>query len=224
MLTSANGVERSGGPPAGRIPAAAGRPPLRPAIVVIGASTGGPQALVAMLENFGPLLPHVPVCVTLHMPRDLMPVVASHVARRCRVATKVVNERCRLHNGLVCFAPGDSHLDFLRGTEGVEVAPMPATSRGYCKPAIDNMFAGAARVFGARTLGVVLSGMGEDGLAGARVIAQFGGTLLVQDRRSSAVWGMPGAVAKAGLAAAVLPPAAIAGEIGRRFQAGGVAL
>ena len=223
MLTTRNELKAAA--PAGRLATPAGeRVPLRPGIVVVGASTGGPQALVALLASFGPLLPHVPVCVTLHMPRDLMPVVANHLARRCGVDTKVVRENCRLRNGLVCFAPGDSHLDFRRAADGVEVALTPATSRTYCKPAIDNMFAGAARVFGPRTIGIVLSGMGEDGLAGARVIAQLGGTLLVQDKPSSAVWGMPGAVAKAGLAAAVLPPSEIAAEIGRRFQATGAPL
>ena len=81
------------------------------------------------------------------------------------------------------------------------------------------MFASAARAFGSRALAVVLSGMGKDGLVGAGAIAKAGGTILVQDEASSAVWGMPGAVAKAGLAAAVLPPEAIALDVARRLQA-----
>ncbi len=194
---------------------------LRPGILVIGASTGGPQALVALLSGLAPALPLLPVCVTLHMPRDLMPVVAGHVARQCGVETRVIEAPARLRSGLVCFAPGDQHLVFDRTTEGVEMRLSAATSRTYCKPAIDAMFAGAARAFGARTVGVVLSGMGEDGLAGSHAIVAAGGMLIVQDKKTSAVWGMPGAVSKAGLATAILPPAAIAAELIKRLHASG---
>ena len=196
---------------------------LRPGIIVIGASTGGPQALVALLARLTPVLPLVPICVTLHMPRDMMPIVASHVARRCAVDTKVLDAPGQLSNGVIFFAPGDKHLDFNRTPEGVEITLSAAKSRNYCKPAVDAMFGGAARAFGARAIGVVLSGMGEDGLEGARLMHAAGGTLLVQDKTTSAVWGMPGAVAKAGLAAAVLRPEAIASEIIRRLRTSGAA-
>ena len=192
---------------------------LRPGILVIGASTGGPQALIALLSRLAPALPHVPVCVTLHMPRDLMPVVAGHVARQCGIETKVIDTPAQLRSGLVCFAPGDKHLDFERTAEGVEMRLSAATSRTYCKPAVDAMFTGAARAFGARTIGIVLTGMGEDGLAGSYAIVAAGGALIVQDKKTSAVWGMPGAVAKAGLATAILSPEAIASELVRRVQA-----
>ena len=200
----------------------AGKPVLRPGVLVIGASTGGPQALIALIQRLTTALPHLPVCVTLHMPHDLMPIVASHVTRQCRVSTKVIEAPTPLRNGIIYFAPGDRHLDFKRKADGVELSLLPAVPGDYCKPAIDRMFAGAARVFGSRTIGVVLSGMGEDGLAGAHEIAAAGGILLVQDKASSAVWGMPGAVSKAGLAAIALPPEAIAFQVVRRLHLSGV--
>lgn len=193
----------------------------RPAVVVVGASTGGPQALVDLFSGLSGVSSHVPICVTLHMPPELMPLVAGHVARQCRVATQVVGAPCRLLPGTVYFAPGDRQLRFERHAERVELSLAAAVPRSRCKPAVDTMFIEAVAVFRARTLGVVLSGMGEDGLAGARAIVGSGGTVLVQDKASSAVWGMPGAVAKAGLAAAVLPAGAIALEIARRVRPAG---
>lgn len=202
-----------------------------PAIVAVGASTGGPQALVAFLSALAPVLRpdapgSLPVCVTLHMPRDLMPVIAAHVARRCGLVTSVVGEPCRLSGGCVFFAPGDRHLGFERSAGGIALVPFAAASPlplalpPRRKSAVDAMFSSAAAVFGARGLAIVLSGMGEDGLAGSRAIAERGGVVLAQDRASSAVWGMPGAVAQAGLAARLLAPAALAAEVIRRSDGG----
>lgn len=189
-----------------------------PAVLVVGASTGGPQALVALIAGLAPHVARLPICVTLHMPRDLMPVIAAHVARRCGVAAQVVTAPCRLTAGSVNFAPGDRHLVLGRTATGYEMSLTASLTRDFCQPAVDVMFASAAKTFGARTLAVVLSGMGKDGLAGAQAIDQAGGTVLVQDGASSAVWGMPGAVDKAGLAAAVLPPDALAREVVRRLR------
>lgn len=194
----------------------------RPGVVVIGASTGGPQALVELLSALGDVPERVPVCVTLHMPPDLMGLVAGNVARQCCLATRVVEASCPLQVGVVYFTPGDRHLCFARSVDGVVLSLAAAPSRAHCKPAVDRMFSEAARVFGGRTLGVVLSGMGEDGLAGAHAIVAAGGTLLVQDKASSAVWGMPGAVAKAGLAERIASPGGIAQEVLRRFDLAGV--
>ena len=187
-------------------------------MLVVGASTGGPQALVALIAGLASQVAQLPICVTLHMPRDLMPVIAAHVARRCDVETRVVTAPCSLVAGSVYFAPGDRHLVLGRTTTGWTLSLAASASRDFCQPAVDVMFASAAKAFGARTLAVVLSGMGKDGLEGAGAVAKAGGTILVQDEASSAVWGMPGAVAKAGLAAAVLPPEAIAREVARRIR------
>ena len=195
------------------------RASLVPGVLVVGASTGGPQALVTLLAGLAPHVARLPICVTLHMPRDLMPVIAVHVARRCDIETRVVTASCSLAAGVVHFAPGDRHLVLGRSATGWDLSLVASLSRDFCQPAVDVMFASAARAFGSRALAVVLSGMGKDGLVGAGAIAKAGGTILVQDEASSAVWGMPGAVAKAGLAAAVLPPEAIALDVARRLQA-----
>ena len=189
-----------------------------PAILAIGASTGGPQALVSLVAGFASHIRHLPVCVTLHMPRDLMPVVAAHVARRCAVETRVVCEPSALVPGIVYFAPGDRHLVLARCATGHLLDLVPSPSRDFCQPAVDVMFASIAKVYGPRVLAVVLSGMGKDGLVGAGAITAAGGTVLVQDQASSAVWGMPGSVAKAGLARATLPPPKLALEIVRRIE------
>ena len=203
-------------PPAsglGTPPVARRRTPVLPGIVVVGASTGGPQALVVLLATLAPVLGRLPVCVTLHLPSDLMPVIAGHVARTCRVPTEVVAADRRLDTGTVYFAPGDRHLAFERFGTAVGIVLAPTMPGDVCRPAVDVMFKSAAISHGAATLGVVLSGMGKDGLEGARAIVAAGGKVLVQDKETSAVWGMPGAIAAANLAAAVLEPAAIGREI-----------
>ena len=195
---------------------------LPPGIVVIGASTGGPQALVALLKPMAWALERLPVCVTLHMPPELMPIIATHVARTCGVATTIVTERQPLEIGRVYFAPGDRHLDLKRTAKGVEIDLTSERPSDFCKPAVDVMFAAAAHAYGARAVGIVLSGMGKDGLVGAGAIVAAGGTILAQDKHTSAVWGMPGAVANAELTSAVLPPGDLAREIIRRLQPSGV--
>ena len=192
--------------------------PLGPGVLVVGASTGGPQALVTLIAGLAPHVSQLPICVTLHMPRDLMPVIAAHVARRCDVDARVVTAPSSLVAGAIYFAPGDRHLVIARTATDWSLSLAASTSADFCQPAVDVMFTSAAKAFGPRTLAVVLSGMGKDGLAGAGAVARAGGAILVQDDATSAVWGMPGSVAKAGLASAVLPPDAIAREVVRRLR------
>ena len=207
-MTHALAIPRPTPPRAARRPLAS-----KPHVVLIGASTGGPQALVVLIAGLAPVLEHLPVCVTMHLPSDLMPIIAGHVARICGVATEVVQGDRRLDPGVVYFAPGDRHLAFARIGSRVGIILAPVMPGDVCSPAIDVMFKSAAACHGARAMGVVLSGMGKDGLEGARAIVAAGGSVLVQDKATSAVWGMPGAVAKANLAAAILEPAAMARDI-----------
>ena len=186
---------------------------LPPGIVLVGASTGGPQALVTLIQGLAASIARLPVCVTLHLPSDLMPLIATHVARTCGVKTAVVTSDRRLDAGIVYFAPGDRHMCFARSGSEVGILLALGTRNDIYRPAIDVMFKSGAQSHGARTLGVVLSGMGKDGLEGSRAIVEAGGTVLVQDKATSAVWGMPGVVAKADLAAAILEPAAMARDI-----------
>ena len=191
---------------------------MPPSVILVGASTGGPQALTLLVAGLVPVVSQLPICVTLHMPADLMSVVASHVERTCGVQTRVVQAAQALLPGIVYFAPGDRHLDFhRRSMSAVDIQLRAGPARESCKPAVDVMFTSGAACFGPRVLAIVLSGMGEDGLVGAGAIVAAGGSIIVQDKASSAVWGMPGAIAKADLATAVLAPSAIASEIVRRF-------
>lgn len=193
-----------------------------PELVVIGASTGGPTALIALLSVLEPSRLGLPICVTLHMPPELMPVIAAHVAFSGKVHVQVVTRQRPLVAGSVCFAPGDRPLAFVRSAGRVEVVPMPEDFFGRKLP-VDVMFASASASHGSRAIGIVLSGMGKDGLAGAQAIVAAGGTVIVQDEKTSAVWGMPGAVAGAQLASAILEPAEIAREIMRRMSVAGIA-
>ena len=199
-------------------PARAPQPRRAPTVVLVGASTGGPQALIALIEDLACVMPLVPGCVSLHMPADLMPIIAAHVARVCKVAAQVVARPTPLRAGVVYFASGNGHCAFERSGDAIDVVPVQGSPRDLCSPAVDVMFTSAAVSHGSRALAVVLSGMGKDGLAGARAIVAAGGCVIVQDKASSAVWGMPGAIAKAKLAAAILDPKGLAADVVRRLQ------
>lgn len=177
--------------------------------VAIGASTGGIHALNALLQAL-PHSFHAPILVTQHLPAAFMPHFASQLAgatgRRCMVAS----DSLVLQDDMIVVAPGDAHLVAAPLPQGrvavrLRVAPVPNGN----VPSVDPMFESLSRCFGSRLLAIVLSGMGRDGLEGAIRVHEAGGTVLVQDRASSVVWGMPGAVAAAGIAHAVLPPAEI---------------
>jgi two-component system chemotaxis response regulator CheB len=180
-----------------------------PPCIAIGASTGGLGAIADLLRA----LPNTgaPILVSQHLPPVFIPFFIKQIevasSRPVRIA----------ENGLVpvpdevIVARGDAHLELERDNRGtVRVRLGHAPSSSGCTPSVDSMFASAASVYGGGTVGIVLSGMGRDGLAGARRIVESGGAMLVQDRASSAVWGMPGAVAEAGLASAIRPPAGLA--------------
>ncbi|MGN6376058.1 MAG: chemotaxis protein CheB [Sphingomonas sp.] len=185
-------------------------------LIAIGASTGGIHALGQLLRA----LPHdfqVPVLITQHLPSSFMPHFAAQVAilagRPCDVAV----DHMAIRPGRVILAPGDAHLRCVQLPEGqaaVRLVRGPAASG--CMPSVDPMLASAADVFGARAMGVVLSGMGRDGAEGAAKLAAAGGCVVAQDEASSVIWGMPGAVVRAGLAASVLPPDAIGALIAER--------
>lgn len=213
----ADGPGRAGepaAPDAGAAPSADGpaseeirlrsTPGARPAVLALAASTGGPKALQRVLGD----LPddfELPVLVVQHMP----PIFTDYLARRLdklggREVAEVRDER-PVRPGRVYVAPGDHHLVVAEdgGDPVVRVNDDPPVN--YCRPSVDPLFRSAAAVWGERTLGVVLTGMGQDGRDGAREIVRRGGTVLVQDEATSLVWGMPGAVARAGLAHRMLP-------------------
>lgn len=168
-------------------------------VLVIGSSTGGPQALATLFAGLPADFP-LPIVVVQHMP----PVFTRHLAERLNqvgpltVAEAKGGETLRAGHALV--APGDWHIEVARqGTAYVTVLSQ-GTPENSCRPAVDVLFRSAAKAFGPACLGVVLTGMGRDGLRGAEEIASQGGTLIAQDEATSVVWGMPRAVTEAGLA------------------------
>ena len=189
-------------------------------VVAIGASTGGIHALTQMLRVIPPSFT-LPILVTQHLPASFMPYFSAQVAvlagRPCEVAT----DRLRLRPGRIVVAPGDAHMRVMPLPDGgasIRLATEPSASG--CTPSVDPLFESLADTFGDRVLAVVLSGMGRDGLQGAQRLADAGASIVVQDRESSVVWGMPGSIANAGLAGAMLAPDAIGKLIasGRRPQ------
>ncbi|NNM75701.1 chemotaxis-specific protein-glutamate methyltransferase CheB [Sphingomonas sp. ID1715] len=187
----------------------------RVACLAIGASTGGLHALSDLLRGLPPSFA-VPILITQHLPPSFMPIFAGQVQEMSGRPTAVARAGMPLARGRIIVAPGEGHLCVELGGGMPRVRITNERVESGCLPSVDPMFASVADVFGVSGIGVVLSGMGRDGLRGAEQLAAIGADLFVQDRDSSVVWGMPGAVATAGLASAMLPPFQIADLLSRR--------
>jgi two-component system chemotaxis response regulator CheB len=207
------------------VPAAGQIAPLRlrqmpltpPRVLVIGASTGGPQALNRLVVQIDAVIQRAPVLITQHMPPTFTAVLAEHLAR---VSKYPVREACdgeEVNAGVIYLAPGGKHLKAERRDGMAVIAIDDGPMVNFCKPAVDPLFASAAQVWGSKVLALVLTGMGSDGLAGAKEIVAAGGHVIAQDEETSVVWGMPGQVTNAGLCSAVLPLQEIGGRITRLF-------
>ncbi len=177
-------------------------------IVAVGASTGGIHALSQMLRAIPPSF-EVPILVTQHLPASFMTYFAAQLAVLAGRPCEVAEDHMRIRPGRMFVAPGHAHIRCVRTSEGVGIRLSDERAVSGCMPSVDPMLQSVAEVYGKRGLGVMLSGMGRDGAIGARGLIAAGGAILAQDRASSVVWGMPGAVAAS--ASAVLPP----DEIGR---------
>ncbi len=178
-------------------------------IVAIGASTGGIHALSQMFRAL-PAGFRVPIVITQHLPTSFMPYFAAQIALLAGRPCEVAVDRLRIRPGRIVIAPGDAHLKCVKLSDGgaaFRLTHEPVASG--CMPSVDPMLGSLADVYGSRMLAIVLSGMGRDGAEGARRVHEVGGCVVAQDQQSSVVWGMPGAVAAAGVADAVLPPDAI---------------
>ncbi len=185
------------------------RPAASPRLLAVGSSTGGPQALIALMGSLGRTFP-VPVVLTQHMPAAFTPILAEHLNRAGGLPCAEARDGEVLQAGRVYIAPGDQHLLVERGREGSRARLTATPPINYCRPSVDPMLESAARAYDGRVLVLMLTGMGRDGLNGTRVVIAGGGTAIAQDEASSVVWGMPGAIAHAGLCHAILPLAAIA--------------
>lgn len=188
-----------------------------PAVVAIGVSTGGPAALAALLPALPAAFP-LPVVIVQHMPEHFTRLFAERMDSISKLRVREAAEGEPLAPGTIWIAQGDRHLEALAPLRAGAPATLHLTGRpaeNHCRPSVDVLFRSFAHVYGAGVLAVVLTGMGTDGLNGCRAVRQRGGTVFAQDAATSTVWGMPGAVAQAGLAHRVLPLSAIGPEIVR---------
>jgi two-component system chemotaxis response regulator CheB len=190
-------------------------------LVAIGASTGGPNALVELFASLPVNFP-VPIVVVQHMPPMFTQMLAERLTKSSKVPTVEATSGSELQPGKAWIAPGDHHLVIVRDGLRVRTKVHQEPHENACRPAVDPLFRSVANVYKANCLAVVLTGMGQDGLRGCEVIRAAGGQVLVQDEATSVVWGMPGFVARAGLADKVLPLSKIADEIIRRVRFGRV--
>lgn len=204
-------------PIAPRLPSLLGSTRVRdiPHILAIGSSTGGPNALADVLRALPSDFP-LPVVITQHMPPVFTRLLAERLTRVTSLPVVEATDGAILTPGRALIAPGDRHLTFAGSGMARCVRLGDGPPENFCRPSVDVMFRACADAFGGHVLGVVLTGMGQDGLRGAERIRQAGGDIFVQDEESSVVWGMPGSIASAGLADRVLPLAEIGGAIVRR--------
>jgi two-component system chemotaxis response regulator CheB len=201
-------------PPRPAVPPAA--PPRRvagrPKLLAIGCSTGGPQALATFVKRLP--VPAVPVVVVQHMPAGFTAMLADHLNRLGTLPCAEARDQEPLLAGRLYVAPGDRHRLVEGAAAGLAARLSDGPPENFCRPAVDPMLRSAVAACGGQVLAIILTGMGHDGLAGCRAVAAAGGQILAQDEASSVVWGMPGAVARAGLPAALLPPEGLAERAG----------
>lgn len=194
---------------------AASRRAAAPDCLCIGASTGGPAAITQVLSALGPALARTPVIVVQHMPPLFTAAFAQSLSALPGIEAREAADGEILVPGRIHVAPGGRHLGLVRERGQVLARLGDAPPVNFCRPSVDVLFRAAAEVFGAGALAVVLTGMGADGLGGARALVEAGARVLVQDEATSVVWGMPGSVARAGLASRVLPLGEIAPALRR---------
>ena len=188
-------------------------------IVAIGASTGGIHALSRMFREL-PSGFRLPIVITQHLPTSFMPYFAAQMALLSGRVCEVAVDRLRIRPGRIVVAPGDAHLKCVKLSDGGAAFRLThEAAPSGCMPSVDPMLTSLADVYGARVIAIVLSGMGRDGVEGARRVHEAGGCVVAQDQETSVVWGMPGAVVGAGVAHAVLSPDAIGRLVASRRRA-----
>jgi two-component system chemotaxis response regulator CheB len=183
-----------------------------PKLLAVGSSTGGPQALFALVQGLGKSL-NVPVVMTQHMPATFTPILAEHITKLGGMPCAEAKEGEALVPGRIYLAPGDRHLLINAARNGLEARLSSDPPENFCRPSVDPMLRSAAKACDGRVLVTMLTGMGQDGLAGTRRVIEAGGNAVAQDEATSVVWGMPGAIAQAGLCHAVLPLPRIAPKL-----------
>ncbi len=186
-------------------------------VVAIGTSTGGPTALAQVI----PRLPKsfaAPILIVQHMPKMFTRLLAERLHERSPLEVVEAQDGEEVRAGKVYIAPGDYHLEVCRAGAKILARLHQGPHEHSCRPAMDVLLRSVVNVYGSRALGVILTGMGQDGFKGCELLRKVGGLVLAQDEESSVVWGMPGYVAQAGLAEAVVPISGVAGEILKRVR------
>ncbi len=189
-----------------------------PRVLLIGSSTGGPQALMSLVGEIGAVIDRFPVLITQHMPPTFTTILAEHLARSSHRPAREGVHGEPVKAGQIYLAPGGSHMRVVKQGGNPTIALDDGPAVNFCKPAVDPLFTSAIEVWQSGILAVVLTGMGSDGMRGGKEIVAAGGNVIAQDEASSVVWGMPGAAAHAGICAAILPLNQIAPKLVRLFS------
>lgn len=187
-----------------------------PEVIVIGSSTGGPNALSQLVSRL-PAEVTCPILIVQHMPPLFTPVLAKHLEKDSGRPTFEAAEGSVIESGCIYVAPGDFHLVIERINNRLVTTVNQEPPQHYVRPSVNPLFYSAAKFYGIRALAVMLTGMGDDGIEGTREIVRCGGSVIAQDEATSVVWGMPGAVVRAGLADQILPLNSIADALARHF-------
>ena len=188
-------------------------------ILAIGVSTGGPNALAELMAGIPSDFP-VPIVIVQHMPPVFTRLLADRLNANAAIPISEAAAGTELTPGKAWIAPGDFHMVLEKSAGGARIALNKDAPENSCRPAVDRLFRSVVKVYGGAALGLILTGMGQDGMKGCQSISEAGGQVIAQDEASSVIWGMPGLVARAGIAEKVLPLSQIAGEIVRRAAAG----
>jgi len=208
--------------PVARAPMSRGTTPkstARPEIIAIGSSTGGPQALREVVAAFSGDV-KAPFVLAQHMPALFTKILGEHLTKSSKILCKEAEDGERLKPGHLYIAPGDFHMTVRKDAGGFYAVLDQTPPINFCRPAVDPLFQSVAEATKGAALGVILTGMGHDGREGARALRNAGGTVLAQDEKTSVVWGMPGAVAEAGLADEILPLTQIGPAVQKRAKGG----
>ena len=190
---------------------------VRPKVVVIGVSTGGPTALGSILPQLPAEFP-LPILIVQHMPPLFTRFLAERLCVSCRLSVKEASLGDPVVAGNILIAPGNFHMKVAGTGSGIRVYLDQSPPQNSCRPAVDALFSSIGQAYGGAVIAVILTGMGQDGLRGAEILKAQGASILAQDEASSVVWGMPGAVVNAGLADCVLPLDQVVPEILRRVD------
>ena len=192
-------------------------PSASPLVLAIGVSTGGPAALEKLLPELPAKFP-VPVLIVQHIPEGFSNNLARSLSGKCKLPVREATAGEPVLPGTIWLAPGDRHMEVEGNLHTVRLKLHQGVPENFCRPAVDPLFRSVAKVYGGRAMALVLTGMGQDGLEGAKLVRGAGGTVWAQDESTSVVWGMPGAVVKGGVATGVFPIGQMGSQICRVFS------